>query len=111
MQMYYLMETLLCTEFQFNRPNRCAVIEVAILGVLKKCPTLPRATCGGWQERMVTITPQNFYVQVTFSKEDRLSIGYQLFGIPIPNRYQVGIWYSSPNVFGISLVLSTLTNA
>ena len=24
---------------------------------------------------MVAITPQNFYVQVTFSKEDRLSIG------------------------------------
>ena len=24
---------------------------------------------------MVVITPQNFYVQVTFSKEDRLSIG------------------------------------
>ena len=45
------------------------------MGVLKKCPTLPRATCGGWQERMVAITPQNFYVQVTFSKEDRLSIG------------------------------------
>ena len=43
--------------------------------LLKKCPTLPRATCGGWQERMVAITPQNFYVQVAFSKEDRLSIG------------------------------------
>ena len=42
---------------------------------LKKCPTLSRATCGGWQERMVAITPQNFYVQVTFSTEDRLSIG------------------------------------
>ena len=76
MQKNYLMETYLCTEFQFNRPNRCAVIEFAILGVLKKCPTLLRATCSGWQERMVAITPQqNFYVQVTFSKEDRLSIG------------------------------------
>ena len=45
------------------------------MGVLKKCPTLPRTTCGGWQERMVAITPQNLYVQVTFNKEDRLSIG------------------------------------
>ena len=39
-----------------------------------------------------------------------MSIGYQLFGIPIPNRYQLGIWYSSPNAFSILLVLSTLTN-
>ena len=34
-----------------------------------------------------------------------MSIGYQLFGIPIPNRYQLGIWYFNPNVFGILLAL------
>ena len=37
-----------------------------------------------------------------------MSIGYQLFGIPIPNRYQLGIWYFSPNVFRILLILSLL---
>ena len=28
-----------------------------------------------------------------------MSIGYHLFGIPIPNRYQFGIWYLNPNFF------------
>ena len=34
-----------------------------------------------------------------------MSIGYPLFGIPIRNRYQLGIGYFSPNVFGILLVI------
>ena len=40
----------------------------------------------------------------------KMSIGYQVFGVPIPNRYQLVIWYFSPNVFGILLVLSILSN-
>ena len=39
-----------------------------------------------------------------------MSIGYQLFGIPTPNRYQLGIWYFSPNVLGILLVSWILAN-
>ena len=27
-----------------------------------------------------------------------MSIGHQLFDIPIPNRYKLGLWYLNPNV-------------
>ena len=40
----------------------------------------------------------------------KMSVGYQLFGIPIPNRHQLGILCFSPNVFAILLALSILTN-
>ena len=31
----------------------------------------------------------------------KMSIVYQLFGIPIPNQYLLGIWYFNPNMFGL----------
>ena len=39
-----------------------------------------------------------------------MSIGHQLLGIPTPGRYQISVWYFSPKVFGIFLVLLILAN-
>ena len=56
-----------------------------------------------------------FHFQFSFeiwvpSRRLEMSIGYQLFGIPIPNRYQLGIWYFKASAFGILLVLWIFTD-
>ena len=57
-----------------NRPNRCAVIEVAILGIVKNVQLqhVPRAVVGKTRNGYYTT---QLLRPSTFSKKDRLSIG------------------------------------
>ena len=69
------------------------------------CLALARSSCMTPTQR-VSLLPREAVCRYLIE----MPIGYQLFGIPIRNRYQIGIWYFNSNAFGILLALRTLTN-